>query len=93
MKEECLEYSALLAISTKIKKANKYKQYNCMKYWRSDQVLLVILGHSKFICTLSNAILMRKKRLFHTLNHLSALDFSNARTRLFVRMVRAAGIT
>ena len=39
MKEKCLEYSALLAILTQIKKANKYKQYNCIKYWRSGQLI------------------------------------------------------
>ena len=41
MKEKCLEYSALLAILTQIKKANKYKQYNCIKYWRSGQLNFV----------------------------------------------------
>ena len=41
MNEKCLEYSALLAILTQIKKANKYKQYNCIKYWRSGQLNFV----------------------------------------------------
>ena len=41
MEEKCLEYSALLAISTHIKKSDKYKQYNCMKYWRSGQLNFV----------------------------------------------------
>ena len=41
MKEKHLENSALLAISIQIKKADKYKQYNCMKYWRSGQLNFV----------------------------------------------------
>ena len=52
----------------------------------------VAVGRSEFICTLINAILMIK-RLFNTLNQLYTLDFSNARTMLFVRVVRAPDIT
>ena len=56
----------MLAILTQIKKANKYKQYKCIKYWRSGQLNFVQVTEV-FPHSVSNYIFIHHK--FKLLKH------------------------